>query len=70
MHPATGLPLAQVVPKGGATLCGRFFPEGVRDSASSDEAIVKLATRVSAMKVWIISAMCFPFHEQYISLEL
>ncbi|KAJ5268638.1 hypothetical protein N7505_004396 [Penicillium chrysogenum] len=28
LHPATGLPLARVVPKGGATLSGRFFPEG------------------------------------------
>lgn len=29
LHPATGLPLARVVPKGGAQICGRFFPEGV-----------------------------------------
>ncbi|KAL1635333.1 hypothetical protein SLS56_001756 [Neofusicoccum ribis] len=28
MHPATGLPLSRVVPKGGATIAGRFFPEG------------------------------------------
>ncbi|KOS37959.1 hypothetical protein ACN38_g11242 [Penicillium nordicum] len=28
LHPATGLPLARIVPKGGATLSGRFFPEG------------------------------------------
>ncbi|KAF4976821.1 hypothetical protein FZEAL_6562 [Fusarium zealandicum] len=28
MHPATGLPLERVVPEGGATICGRFFPEG------------------------------------------
>ncbi|KEF54568.1 uncharacterized protein A1O9_09010 [Exophiala aquamarina CBS 119918] len=27
MHPATGLPLARVVPKGGSTICGRYFPE-------------------------------------------
>ncbi|KAI0401531.1 cytochrome P450 [Xylaria palmicola] len=26
MHPATGLPLERVVPEGGATICGRFFP--------------------------------------------
>jgi hypothetical protein len=31
VHPATGLPLERVVPKGGATICGRFFPEGVSD---------------------------------------
>lgn len=28
MHPATGLPLGRVVPDGGATICGRFFPAG------------------------------------------
>lgn len=29
MHSPTGLPLWRTVPEGGATLCGRFFPEGV-----------------------------------------
>jgi cytochrome P450 len=29
MHPATGLPLERVVPEGGATISGTFFPEGV-----------------------------------------
>ena len=29
MHPATGLPLERVVPAGGASICDRFFPEGV-----------------------------------------
>ncbi|KAK4122703.1 cytochrome P450 [Parathielavia appendiculata] len=28
MHPATGLPLERVVPEGGATISGVFFPEG------------------------------------------
>ncbi|SCO16221.1 related to pisatin demethylase cytochrome P450 [Fusarium fujikuroi] len=28
LHPATGLPLERVVPKGGATISGHFFPEG------------------------------------------
>ncbi|KAJ6443734.1 tat pathway signal sequence [Purpureocillium lavendulum] len=28
MHPATGLPLERVVPKGGATISDHFFPEG------------------------------------------
>jgi cytochrome P450 len=30
MHPATGLPLARVVPLEGATIAGTFFPGGVR----------------------------------------
>lgn len=29
LHPATGLPLARVVPEGGATICRTFFPRGV-----------------------------------------
>jgi cytochrome P450 len=29
MHPATGLPMERIVPKGGATIAGRFFPAGV-----------------------------------------
>lgn len=29
LHPATGLPLERVVPKGGASISGQFFPEGV-----------------------------------------
>ncbi|KAK5046573.1 hypothetical protein LTR84_007334 [Exophiala bonariae] len=28
IHPAAGLPLERVVPHGGATICGRFFPAG------------------------------------------
>ncbi|KAI8669749.1 hypothetical protein NCS57_00791000 [Fusarium keratoplasticum] len=28
LHPATGLPLARVVPQGGATISGTYFPEG------------------------------------------
>ncbi|KAJ5533568.1 pisatin demethylase [Penicillium frequentans] len=28
LHPATGYPLLRVVPRGGATLAGRFFPQG------------------------------------------
>lgn len=30
LHPATGYPLLRVVPQGGATLAGKFFPQGVR----------------------------------------
>ena len=29
MHPATGLPLERIVPEGGVTISGVFFPEGV-----------------------------------------
>jgi cytochrome P450 len=29
MHPATRLPLERVVPKGGATICDQFSPEGM-----------------------------------------
>jgi len=29
MHPATGLPLARVVPKGGVTIAGQYLGEGV-----------------------------------------
>lgn len=29
LHPATGLPLARVVPEGGATISETFFPAGV-----------------------------------------
>lgn len=31
MHPASGLPLERQVPPGGASICGRFFPEDVSD---------------------------------------
>jgi cytochrome P450 len=29
LHPAAALPLERVVPEGGATITGSFFPEGV-----------------------------------------
>lgn len=29
IHPPVSLTLPRTVPKGGVTLCGRFFPEGV-----------------------------------------
>ncbi len=29
MHPAAAFPLVRVVPKGGAMIAGKFFPEGV-----------------------------------------
>lgn len=33
IHPATGLPLERVVPDGGATICGQYFPAGVGETA-------------------------------------
>lgn len=32
IHPATGFPMERVVPKGGATISERYFPEGVSNS--------------------------------------
>lgn len=29
LHPATGLPMVRVVPKGGATIAGKYFPPKV-----------------------------------------
>ena len=29
LHPGTGLGLTRLIPKGGLTLAGRYFPEGV-----------------------------------------
>lgn len=34
LHPAAGLPLERVVPEGGVTICGRFFPQGVSDTVT------------------------------------
>ena len=35
MHPATGLPLARVVPKGGVTIADRYIEEGVSSCISA-----------------------------------
>jgi cytochrome P450 len=40
LHPAVGMPLARVVPKGGATLAGQFFPENVSGIISSVKSLV------------------------------
>jgi cytochrome P450 len=40
LHAAVGMPLARVVPKGGATLAGQFFPEDVSDIISSVSLVV------------------------------
>ncbi|THC87551.1 hypothetical protein EYZ11_013002 [Aspergillus tanneri] len=39
VHPVTGLPMMRVVPKGGMTLCGRYFPKGVERWFDSDERV-------------------------------
>lgn len=45
LHPAVGMPLARVVPKGGATLAGQFFPENVSGIAFC--TVGCLLTRIS-----------------------
>ncbi|PWY64261.1 cytochrome P450, partial [Aspergillus heteromorphus CBS 117.55] len=35
VHPGVGFPLFRVVPKGGALICGRFFPEGTNVGVNS-----------------------------------
>lgn len=47
IHPATGLPLERVVPEGGATICGRFFPEGVSLSRGETGSLSLLISRVT-----------------------
>lgn len=43
MHPATGLPLERVVPEGGITINGVFFPEGASNSPSFASGLSELA---------------------------
>jgi hypothetical protein len=40
-HPATGLPMVRVVPKGGAKIAGRFFPEKVNMNSHSRPYVVE-----------------------------
>ncbi|RAH56334.1 cytochrome P450 [Aspergillus piperis CBS 112811] len=35
LHPGVGFPLFRIVPKGGAVICGRFFPEGTNVGVNS-----------------------------------
>ena len=39
LHPATGLPLARIVPKGGAFIAGKFIEEGVSQIALSIQPV-------------------------------
>jgi len=41
MHPATGLPLARVVPKGGITIAGKFLGEGVSHGFAERRSITR-----------------------------
>lgn len=55
LHPAVGMPLARVVPKGGATLAGRFFPEDVRGIIYSCRRILaNLCQSVVGINAWVI----------------
>ena len=54
LHPATGLPLERVVPPGGATISGNFFPEGVSISyrrGSATTVSLTLANRQSLASI-------------------
>lgn len=55
LHPATGLPLARVVPKGGATLAGTYFPEGV----SRNTYCVSLLCQHILMKIAQLIGCCW-----------
>lgn len=43
IHPVTGQILSRLVPSGGATICGRYFPEGVRVPLSKSGCIADMA---------------------------
>lgn len=56
IHPATALPLERVVPEGGATISGRFFPEGVSSTASHSqvEDILMIGIKtIVAINPWV-----------------
>lgn len=55
LHPAVGMPLARVVPQGGAMLAGQFFPENVRLNPAL--GFWRLLTRkqsVVGINAWVI----------------
>ena len=35
LHPGVGFPLERIVPQGGATICGRYLPEGTNVSMAA-----------------------------------
>jgi len=45
LHPATGQPLSRVVPAGGATVAGRYFPAGVNSLSSTNSFAKRADTR-------------------------
>lgn len=50
LHPATGLILGRIVPKGGAVLAGQYFPEGVSIATHKRLAPCKRCTRANQRK--------------------
>jgi cytochrome P450 len=55
MHPATGLPLGRVVPKGGAVISGKMFPAGVSDPYPS---YLTLLTAIDRCRCELLGCPC------------
>lgn len=53
LHPATGLPLERVVPEGGATISGHFFPEDVSNFCVWYISITDKAQTIVGINTWV-----------------